>query len=48
MKVSDEMKELIELLIEQSPPEEIYMTYKDLGMEEVCEYIESKYLSKID
>lgn len=40
-----EMKNLVNLLVEQSPPEEIYMLYKDLNMPEVCEYIKNKYMT---
>lgn len=45
MKISDPMKELIVLLIEQSPPDDVYTMYKDFGMQDICDYIEENYLN---
>ena len=43
--ISESLKYVINLLVEQSGAEEIWVLYKDLGMLEACAYIEGKYLT---
>lgn len=43
-ELTESMKDLISLLIEQSGPDEIWSLYRDLEMPEVTKYIEENYM----